>query len=69
MTIPEDSVYKKHRECPVEFREIPRTQGTKTANSTHRFQKRLYCIKHNKWLHTLSESETRFLLDNHPYDV
>jgi hypothetical protein len=30
---------------------------------------RCYCSTHQKWLHTLSESETTWMMNNYPYDV
>lgn len=41
-----DSVGKKHKDCQAECRLNPNT-------NTYR----IYCLEHNKWLHTLTEAE------------
>ena len=49
-----DPVYKKHKECPVELRHV---------NYSGFEKMRMYCVKHNKWLHTLTAKEAQVLLD------
>jgi hypothetical protein len=55
-----DPVYKKHKDCTVELR---------TVNYGGKEKMRMFCVKHSKWLHTLTDKEAQLLLNAQATEV
>jgi len=58
--IADDYIYKKHQHCSATIKLF------KSDRAYNNNQFRVYCVDHDKWLHTLTDEEALNLAENNP---